>query len=189
MTAPEGTARPLAVAPPPTTTAGASPALPSRGRVGAVPIPPTFAGVVTAGGYRNNANACAFAKVAATAAPSPPSSQRPKTTRFVLQRGGGLDDERKERALREGDPPVGRAITDRYKASAARIVLTIRSDIEKQVTDPIRIIDGAWCRKASNGGPPDYTGNFSFTLAGDVPFSTILTYHTFIGKNLTRKSC
>ena len=137
------------------TTAGAPQASLPRTRTGVVLIPPTFAGVVTAGGYRDNVNARAFAKQAKAAAPSPPSSQGPKTTRFILQRGSGVDDERRERNLREGDPPVGRTLADRYKNSAARIVLAIPSDIEKEVANPIRIIDGAWCRKASQGGPPN----------------------------------
>ena len=182
---PEVAATPLADAPPPPTTADAFPALPSRGRLVAAPVPPTFAGVLTAGGYRDGMNARAFAK-AAKVASSPPSSQGPKTTRFVVLRDGGVSDERKERALREGDPPVGCTIADRYKSSAARIVLALCTDIEKNVADPIRILDGSWCRKVSCGGPPKYTGNFSITLAGDVPFATITPYTKFFAKHLLR---
>lgn len=87
-------------------------------------MPTTFAGVLTAGGYRNNVNARDFARAAKAAAPSPPSSQGPKTTRFVVLRNGGDPNEHKERALCEGDPPVRRTIADRYKSSAAKIVIT-----------------------------------------------------------------
>ena len=99
---------------------------------------------------------------------------------------GGVNDKRKERALREGDPPVGCTIADCFKSSAARIVLDLRTDIEKCVADPIRIIDRAWCCKASQGGPPEYTGNFSITLAGDVPFGDIVPYTKFFAKHLLK---
>ena len=184
-TAPAVRARPLADAPPPT-AADAFPALPTRKGVVAVPVPTTFAGVLTAGGYREGSNVRAFAKAAKAAAPSPPSSQGPKTIRFVILRDGGVSDEWKEWNLWEGDPPVGRTVEECQKSSAARIVLALHTDIERQVADPIRIIDGAWCCKASKGGPPEYTGDFSVTLAGDVPFAAIIPYLTFFTRHLLR---
>lgn len=60
------------------TTADAFPALPSRGRIVAAPAPTTFAGVLTAGGYRDGQNVRAFARAAKSAAPSPPPLRPPR---------------------------------------------------------------------------------------------------------------
>ena len=186
MTAPEVSQGPKAPLAPPLTSAGAPQASCPCNRIGAVPMAPTFARVVTAGGYRNNTNAHDFAKVVKNVVLSPPLSQGLKMTRFVVAHNSGVDDEHKEWALWEGDPPVGHTLTDRYKSSAAKIVLAICSDIEKQVVNPICIIDSAWCHKASSGGPPEYMGNFSFTVTGVIPFGVILTYHCFFIKYLLK---
>ena len=182
-----------ATAPPQTTADVPRTAPPHTGVTGShvVPAPISFAGAVAAGKQRPGPPARGSVKrapapqVPTGTSPSSPSPSH-KTTRFVVQRGGGVDDAQRERNLREGDPPSGRTLEDRYRSAAARIVLAVRSDIEKAVANPIRVIDGSWCRKAAQRGPPEYTGNFSFTLAGDVPFSVIATYERFFIKHLLK---
>ena len=82
-------------------------ALPTRHMGPILTTPPvSFAGVVTAGGFRDGTNARALAASASRArAALPAPSPAHKTTRFVVARGGGVTNEHEERALREGDPP------------------------------------------------------------------------------------
>lgn len=55
-----------------------------------------------------------------------------------------------------------------------------------EVAKPIQIIDGAWSRHSVPGKKPVPTGNFSFTIAGDVPFQDIILYTPYFIKVLLK---
>lgn len=107
-------------------------ALPSRPKLseGSVPTPITWAGVATANVVRDNGNVQDFVKVARANKPSrPQATTKGKTTRVVVLHDNGIDDQAKEDALRYGNATRSGSREDHLKASAARIVMAVRTAI------------------------------------------------------------
>ena len=67
-----------------------------------------------------------------------------------------------------------------HRRSATRIIMGIRTAIERAVARPaLRLIEGAWSRRSVKDGPPVPTGNFSFTVAGEVSLGDALPYEKY----------
>lgn len=132
-----------------TVEVGAFLALPSCPGIGGanIPKPTTWAGVVTASAVSNHGSAQAFTKGnkhAPTKAPA--SSTTPKTTHVIILRDGSVEDQAIEERLWYGVPCCGHSWEDWMKASAACLVLEVRTAIECATADPIRVVDGMWSR-------------------------------------------
>ena len=101
-----------------------------------------------------------------------------KTTWFVVARDGGFSDPDCEASLC-GEHETGPLI-ELHCCSATRIVMGIRTAIEQAVANPaIRLIEGARSRRSVKDAPPVATGNFSFTVAGEVSLADALPYKKY----------
>ncbi|KAI9432320.1 hypothetical protein H4582DRAFT_2061840 [Lactarius indigo] len=81
-------------------------------------------------------------------------------TRVVVVRYGGLDDEKAEKALRATNP--------------GHIVQQVRTAIERQTSNPIRLLSGAWSKEVAK------TGNFVYTITGKVPMERIMSFSKYL---------
>ena len=165
---------PPSVGPPAPTDVAAFPALPSRstGSRGAPP-PVSFATVARRCGSTTSASAPAPVR-----GPAKAGTSVIKTTRFVVARDGGFSDPDREAAL-WGEHGTG-PLLEMHRRSATRLIMGIRTAIERAVARPaLRLIEGAWSRRSVKDGPPMPTGNFSFTVAGEVSLADALPYEKY----------
>ncbi|KAI9428341.1 hypothetical protein H4582DRAFT_2067704 [Lactarius indigo] len=88
----------------------------------------------------------------------PPASR--SVTRVVVVRYGGLEDETAEKALRATNP--------------GHIVQQVRTAIERQTSNPIRLLSGAWSKEVAK------TGNFVYTITGKVPMERVLSFSKYL---------
>ena len=178
-----GTDLPPSDDPPAPTDVAAFPALPSHstGLRGPPPPPVSFAQAVgshtkPAGVHRNPPKATAPAKAGTSVI---------KTTRFVIARDGSFSNPDREAALR-GEHGT-RPLIELHCRSATRIVMGIRTAIERAVANPdLRLIEGAWSRRSVKDAPPVTTGNFSFTVAGEVSLGDALPYEKYFTDVLSK---
>ncbi|KAH8979553.1 hypothetical protein EDB86DRAFT_3107947 [Lactarius hatsudake] len=149
----------------PTTKAADNDGFISVGRRG-----PTY-NSVTAKGVQQNAATRATASAAAAAQGrtakgtlrrnAPTSSPTlPTITRIVVVRNGGLTDVDAEARLRITNPGF--------------IVQGVRTAIERQTSNPLRLLGGRWSRGVER------TGNFVYHVAGKVAMSAILPFSSYL---------
>ncbi|KAH9027547.1 hypothetical protein EDB85DRAFT_1892939 [Lactarius pseudohatsudake] len=89
-----------------------------------------------------------------------PTPARPLTTEVVVIRNGGFEDARREETLRARNP--------------RDIVMEVRTEVERQCRNPIKILSGRWSTTYQK------TGNFVYTLAGDVPIPVMVSYKKWL---------
>ncbi|KAH9010856.1 hypothetical protein EDB85DRAFT_2160630 [Lactarius pseudohatsudake] len=89
-----------------------------------------------------------------------PTPARPLTTEVVVIRNGGFEDSRREEKLR------GRSPRD--------IVMEVRTEVERQCRNPIKVLSGRWLTTYQK------TGNFVYTLAGDVSIPAMVSYKKWL---------
>ncbi|KAH9016989.1 hypothetical protein EDB85DRAFT_2155520 [Lactarius pseudohatsudake] len=82
------------------------------------------------------------------------------TTEVVVIRKGGFADTRREEALRARNP--------------RDIVMEVRTEVERQCRNPIKVLSGRWSTTYQR------TGNFVYTLAGEVSLPAILSYKQWL---------
>ncbi|KAH9016102.1 hypothetical protein EDB84DRAFT_1443250 [Lactarius hengduanensis] len=89
-----------------------------------------------------------------------PTPAGPLTTEVVVIRNGGFEDARREEKLR------ARSLRD--------IVMEVRTEVERQCRNPIKVLSGRWSTTYQK------TGNFVYTLAGDVSIPAMVSYKKWL---------
>ncbi|KAH9018953.1 hypothetical protein EDB85DRAFT_2154134 [Lactarius pseudohatsudake] len=116
--------------------------------------------IVTARAMNQHQQVADFTKKAAAAQGRTPSgNQKANTstrTEVTVARNGGFEDQVAEGALRARPPQS--------------IVLDIRSLLERQVQNPVKLLGGRWSTNVAR------TGNFVLVLAGDIPDNVIASF-------------
>ncbi|KAH9019727.1 hypothetical protein EDB85DRAFT_1896510 [Lactarius pseudohatsudake] len=82
------------------------------------------------------------------------------TTEVVVIRKGGFADARREEVLRARDPRT--------------IIMEVRTEVERQCRSPIKVLSGRWSTTYQR------TGNFVYTLTGEVSLPAILSYKEWL---------
>ncbi|KAH9006051.1 hypothetical protein EDB84DRAFT_1447612 [Lactarius hengduanensis] len=105
-----------------------------------------------------------FTKKAAAAQGRTPSGNRKANattrTEVTVARNGGFEDQVAEGALRARSPQS--------------IVLDIRSLLERQVQNPVKLLGGRWSTNIAR------TGNFVLVLASDIPDEVVASFATWL---------
>ncbi|KAH9034112.1 hypothetical protein EDB85DRAFT_1889973 [Lactarius pseudohatsudake] len=89
-----------------------------------------------------------------------PTPAGPLTTEVVVIRNGGFEDARREEKLRARSP--------------RDIVMEVRTEVERQCRNPIKVLSGRWSTTYQK------TGNFVYTLAGDVSIPAMVSYKKWL---------
>ena len=113
-----------------------------------------WVGMITPVAHRDNRNMQAF-KVVAKCGKDDRGSARGKglTTRVTIIWDGGIG---------------GEAEDCLHAHPAWDIVMAAHTAIEQVVSNPIKVIDGAWSWHSVKGKTPHLTGNFSYVIKGVV---------------------
>ena len=91
---------------------------------------------------------------------STPLPAKPTVTDVVVIRNGGFDDDHREKALRMRHP--------------GDIVREVSRLMETQTRQPLKLLKGRWSTTAEK------TGNFVYTVVGDVPFTYIASFNKWL---------
>jgi hypothetical protein len=85
-------------------------------------------------------------------------------TEITIIRNGGVNDKKKEEELRKKAPES--------------IVMEARTAVEKAAANPIKVLMGHQAHPQINKktGQPIYTGNFVYTIAGEIPFERVQAF-------------